>query len=105
MVVSGPNWIAVDPLGSNLLAPPPPQCFIYAQHQRSFGHKGFYEQSQQQTARLSARPGGATEHPMVAAEAPFFLQARRSKGRGYGPLARCEDGARHKYLDMLPDVF
>src|SRR3712207_5360796 len=105
MMASGPNCIAVDPLCGNLLAPPPLQCSIYAQRQRSFGHKGFCKQSQQQTARLSARPGCATEHAMVAAEAPFFLRARRSKGGGYGPLARREDGARHKYLDMLPDVF
>jgi hypothetical protein len=105
MLVSGPNWVAVDPLCSDLLASPPLQCFIYAQYQRAFGRKSFYKQSQQQRALLSARPGRATEHPMVAAEAPFFLQAHRSQGRSYGPLARREDSARQEHLDVLEDAF
>jgi hypothetical protein len=41
---------------------------------------------------------------MVAAEASFVLQAHSSQGGGYGPLARSEDSARHKHLDVLPDA-
>jgi hypothetical protein len=39
---------------------------------------------------------------MVAAEAPFLLQAHRLQGGGYGPLAGREDRTREQQLDVLP---
>jgi hypothetical protein len=41
---------------------------------------------------------------MVAAEAPFLLQAHRSKGGGHSPFAWGEDHTRHEHLDVLEDA-
>ena len=42
---------------------------------------------------------------MVAAESSFAVEANRSQGGGYGPLAWGEYRIRYKQVDMLEDAF
>ncbi len=53
--------------------------------------EGFHEQPKQDAACLPARPDSTVEHPVVATEAPFVLQAPRPQG---GEAMVLFDGAR-----------
>src|SRR5215218_180439 len=99
------NRVAVDAFGRDLLASAPLQRLVDAHDQWSSWHERLDEQPEQYPACLSARPRGAAQDPMVAAEAPLFLHTHRSEGGSYGPLSRSQDRTRQERLNMRPDAF
>jgi hypothetical protein len=74
-MVAGAYRITVEAFGPGLLAPTSFQGFVYAQDEWPFRNERLYEQSQQDAARLAARPAGTAEDPMVAMEALMLIQA------------------------------
>src|SRR5215208_3773748 len=105
MTPVGADRIAVDPSGRNLLSSAPLQRLVDAHNQRAVRHKNLHQQSQENAACLPARPDSTAEHPVVAAELPFLLQAHSSQSGGYGPLSRRKDRTCEQQLNMLPDSF
>jgi hypothetical protein len=76
--MSGTHRVAVDALGSNLLAPTSLQRLVDAHNRRTFGHERLHQQSQEHVTRPPTRPASAAKHPMVAMVALLLVQAHRA---------------------------
>jgi hypothetical protein len=104
VLVAGADGVAVDPLRSDLLAPPALQRLVHADDQRPLGHKDDHEQFKQDAPDGQPGPASAVEHAVVATEPSVVRQAhdpQRSRDRA---LAGGKDGSGEQHQRVRPDA-
>jgi hypothetical protein len=100
--LAGAGRIPVDGAGRELAAAPALDGVVQADDHRPGGHKGFHQKAEQHAGRLSGRPTGAIQHPMVVLETGFAGQAQGAQGGGDGVVGRRQQRAAEQGLRAQP---